>query len=170
MQFSKFNKFVWVCWFLGKNCSYLLPLAWKIDNPYYHNVLWWPTVSHSVPFVIISTTGLSVYKLKEDLAWPLFLLFVERKKNKQFQCCLKNFEVKVLCWSSLNIYERNLIVIRMMDKISVKILCLSLTPADFTSASFSHTEFLKSHEIFSPPMWKTPWVRMNTYYLKILVI
>ena len=117
-QFSKFNHFLWVCWFLGKNISDLLPPAWKIDNLYYHSVLWWPTVSHSVPFVIISTSGLSVYKLKEDLAWPLFLLFVERKENKQFQFCLKNQEV--FCGSSLNIYERNLIVIRMMDEISIK--------------------------------------------------
>ena len=61
-----------------------------------------------------------MYKLKEDLAWPLFLLFVERKENKQFQCCLNNQEVKVLCGSSLNIYERNLIVIRVMDEISIK--------------------------------------------------
>ena len=61
-----------------------------------------------------------MYKLKEDLAWPLFLLFVERKENKQFQFCLKNQEVKVFCGSSLNIYERNLIVIRMMDEISMK--------------------------------------------------
>ena len=77
-------------------------------------------MSHSVPFVIISTSGLSVYKLKEDLAWPLFLLFVVRKENKQFQLCLKNQKVKVFCGSSLNIYERNLIVIRMMDEISIK--------------------------------------------------
>ena len=65
-------------------------------------------MSHSVPFVIISTSGLSVYKLKEDLAWPLFLLFVERKESKQFQFCLKNQEVKVFFGSSLNIYERSL--------------------------------------------------------------
>ena len=61
-----------------------------------------------------------MYKLKEDLAWPLFLLFVERKENKQFQFCLKNQEVKVFCGFSMNIYERNLIVIRMMDEISIE--------------------------------------------------
>ena len=92
-----------------------------------------------------------MYKLKEDLAWPLFLLFVEKKENKQLQFCLKNQEVKVFCGSSLNIYERSLIVIRMMDEISIKkMLCSwSLAPADFTGAFFTHTEFLKDPEIFS---------------------
>ena len=37
-QFSKFNNFLWVCWFLVKNLSNFVPPAWKRDNPYYHNV------------------------------------------------------------------------------------------------------------------------------------
>ena len=36
-QFSKFNNFIWVCWFLGKNLSNFVPPVWKLDNPYYHN-------------------------------------------------------------------------------------------------------------------------------------
>ena len=32
-QFSKFNNFLWACWFLGKN---LLPPVWKLHNPYCH--------------------------------------------------------------------------------------------------------------------------------------
>ena len=35
-QFSKFNNFLWVCWFLGKNLSNFVPPAWKLNNPYYH--------------------------------------------------------------------------------------------------------------------------------------
>ena len=35
-QFSKFNDFRWVCWFLGKNLSNFVPPAWKLDNLYYH--------------------------------------------------------------------------------------------------------------------------------------
>ena len=35
-QFSKFNNFLWVCWFLGKNLSNFVPPAWKLDNSYYH--------------------------------------------------------------------------------------------------------------------------------------
>ena len=36
-QFSKFNHFLWVCWFLGKNLSNFVPPAWKPHNPYCHN-------------------------------------------------------------------------------------------------------------------------------------
>ena len=36
IQFSKFNKFLWVCWFLGKNLSNLVPPVWKLHNPYCH--------------------------------------------------------------------------------------------------------------------------------------
>ena len=38
IQFSKFNNFHWVCWFLGKNLSNFVSPAWKINNPYYHTV------------------------------------------------------------------------------------------------------------------------------------
>ena len=37
-QFSKFNHFVWVCWFLGKNLSNFVPPVWKLHNPYCHNI------------------------------------------------------------------------------------------------------------------------------------
>ena len=36
-QFSKFNNFLWVCWFLGKNISNFVYSAWKLNNPYCHN-------------------------------------------------------------------------------------------------------------------------------------
>ena len=35
---SKFNNFLWVCWFLGKNLSNSVPPAWKLNNPYYHTL------------------------------------------------------------------------------------------------------------------------------------
>ena len=35
-QFSKFNHFPWVCWFVGKNLSNFVPPAWKLHNPYCH--------------------------------------------------------------------------------------------------------------------------------------
>jgi hypothetical protein len=35
-QFSKFNNFIWVCWFLGKNLSNFVPPVWKLNNPYCH--------------------------------------------------------------------------------------------------------------------------------------
>ena len=36
-QFSKFNNFLWVCWFLGKNLSNFVSPAWKLHNPYCHS-------------------------------------------------------------------------------------------------------------------------------------
>ena len=35
-QFSKFNNFLLVCWYLCKNISNFVPPAWKLDNPYHH--------------------------------------------------------------------------------------------------------------------------------------
>ena len=37
-QFSKFNNFLWVCWFFGKNLSNFVPPVWKLHNPYCHNM------------------------------------------------------------------------------------------------------------------------------------
>ena len=36
-QFSKFNNFLWVCWFLGKNFSNFVPPVWKLHDPYCHS-------------------------------------------------------------------------------------------------------------------------------------
>ena len=38
IQFLKFNNFLWVCWFLGKNLSNFVPPVWKLHNPYCHTV------------------------------------------------------------------------------------------------------------------------------------
>ena len=37
IQNSKFNKFLWVCWFLGKNLSNFVSPIWKLHNPYCNN-------------------------------------------------------------------------------------------------------------------------------------
>ena len=37
IQNSKFNNFLWVCWFLCKNLSNFVPPTWKLHNPYWHN-------------------------------------------------------------------------------------------------------------------------------------
>ena len=34
IQFSKFNNFLWVCWFLRKNLSNFVPLVWKLHKTY----------------------------------------------------------------------------------------------------------------------------------------
>ena len=37
VQLSKFNNFLWVCWFLCKNLSNFVYPAWKLHNPYCHS-------------------------------------------------------------------------------------------------------------------------------------
>ena len=37
VQFSKFNNFLWACWFLCKNLSNFVPLSWKLHNPCCHS-------------------------------------------------------------------------------------------------------------------------------------
>ena len=39
-RFSKFNNFLWGCWFLAKNLSNFVPLVWKLHNPYCHSPLY----------------------------------------------------------------------------------------------------------------------------------
>ena len=36
IQNSKFNSFLWVCWFLCKNLSNFVSPAWKLHDPYCH--------------------------------------------------------------------------------------------------------------------------------------
>ena len=38
IQFSKFNNFLWVCWFLGKNRSNFVPPVWNLHISYCHSV------------------------------------------------------------------------------------------------------------------------------------
>ena len=39
VQFSKFDNFLWVCWFFSKNLSNFVSSVWNLHNPYCHNVL-----------------------------------------------------------------------------------------------------------------------------------
>ena len=45
IQNSKFNDFLLVCWFLCKNLSNFVPPAWKLHNPYCHNIQVWAWLS-----------------------------------------------------------------------------------------------------------------------------
>ena len=54
-QFSKVNNFLWACCFSDKNLFHFVPLAWKLDNPYYHTVghqqLWGPFIYYVITFL-----------------------------------------------------------------------------------------------------------------------
>ena len=41
VQFSKFQNFLSVCWFLGQSLSNSMYPVWKLHNPYCHNVERW---------------------------------------------------------------------------------------------------------------------------------
>ena len=38
IQNSKFNNYLWVCWFLCNNLINFVPPAWKLHNPYCHTL------------------------------------------------------------------------------------------------------------------------------------
>ena len=57
IQNSKFNNFLWVCWFLGKNLSNFVSLVWKLQNPYCHNV------NHIILYIFWLLLSFSAFKL-----------------------------------------------------------------------------------------------------------
>ena len=68
IQFSKFNNFLWVRWFLGKNLSNFIPPVWKLHNPYCHK--WWCSYLHK----LFETFSLSLENLNLNLMTNLTLL------------------------------------------------------------------------------------------------
>ena len=88
-QFSKFNKFLWVFWFLGKTSSDFFTPIWKLLNPYCHR--YWPGGSHPHLFWnLVNTNRISTNKRK-------YLAEKTRKGNKLHipmcvsQFCISNF-------------------------------------------------------------------------------
>ena len=72
-QFSRFNNFLWGCWCLCKNLSNFVHPAWKLDNPYHHNlhILSWSTLND---FVRFSSTF--IWYLTHFHCEPYFLFWV----------------------------------------------------------------------------------------------
>ena len=79
-QFSKFNNFLWVCWFLSKNLSNFLPPVWKLHYPYCHNL-------HGK----INSSAVLLYSLKSPLKITIF---------KRFPQAWRFFKAFVYLWSS----------------------------------------------------------------------
>jgi hypothetical protein len=59
-QFSKFNNFLWVCWFLDKTLSNFVSHVWKLHNTYCHKL-----ITPAYLGVRITRIG----------AWPSFLIW-----------------------------------------------------------------------------------------------
>ena len=66
-QFSKFNNFFWVCWFLGKNLSNFVPPVWKLHYRYCHNPQW--------------TQWCNIIQQKRNLFWSSKLLWLQIVPN-----------------------------------------------------------------------------------------
>ena len=61
VQFSKFNNFLWVCWFLFKNHSNFVSPSWQVDNLHYHTwqyslPIWNTILFHKPVFIHIFTS------------------------------------------------------------------------------------------------------------------
>ena len=66
IQFLKFKKILWVCWFLGKNLSNFIYPVWKLHNPYCHSGDHTGTYFiHDEEFVLASVTK-PVYKQNDE--------------------------------------------------------------------------------------------------------
>ena len=88
-QFSKFNNFLWVCWFLSKNLSNFVTPTWKLDNPYYHNTYLPWKVKLSSNFIIGS---ISINWMQSNKK-PVNELLPEKLRNWEFLPePLKSFE------------------------------------------------------------------------------
>ena len=73
-QFSKFNNFLWVCWFLGKNLSNFVPPVWKLHNPYCHKL-------YKQNFLLAKESVLSVQVLLKIE----FRIYSKWKHNKKWK-------------------------------------------------------------------------------------
>ena len=88
-QFSKFNHFLWVCWFIGKNLSNFLPPIWKLHNPNCHNVLLWTWPLCSAKSLFNSPTCFlkSPFSIQGILKWCQ-----ESRRGPDFDTFLKVFK------------------------------------------------------------------------------
>ena len=62
-QFSKFNNFLWVCWFSGKSLSNFVPPVWKLHNPYCHKLI-------TKGMVLIKSSQMWVTQIRSSLENP----------------------------------------------------------------------------------------------------
>ena len=71
IQFSKFNNFLWVCWFLGKNLSNFVPLVWKLHNRYCHNMYLYISCDK-----VISVFNFTMQKQELTILVKIWIIFV----------------------------------------------------------------------------------------------
>ena len=95
-QNSKFNNFLLVSWFLGKNLSNFVSPIWKLHNPYFHNVKYvWSFSKQAQHFVVayyynnrdwnsfyFGSIGQCAVTIKGHPQIPRFIIMEPRIKHK----------------------------------------------------------------------------------------
>ena len=96
-QFSKFNNYLWVCWFLCKNLPNFVPPTWKLHNPYCHNQHFLIFAKYLSPGdkkpntnCQISLFWLISYNLTEDTSFLFFEPFKKKAINLPFEVDLQD--------------------------------------------------------------------------------
>ena len=89
IQNSKFNNFLWVCWFLYKNLSNVVPPVLKLHNPYCHTVRTCTSCKFSVLVHCLLCASAPVLYI---LGLPQMLMFLFRKQK----CTCKALETHAL--------------------------------------------------------------------------
>ena len=87
-QFSKFNTFLWVCWFLGKNLSNFVPLVWKLHNRYCHST--YVVEIKSWHFLVPLPTAISCWIhqfLSDQIRWAEKYLVPISKEFQRISWC-----------------------------------------------------------------------------------
>ena len=85
IQFSKFNYFLWVCWFLGKNLFNFVPPVWKLHNPYCHShyaqTLGLLRLLRLLFMIQHNKQNVAENKNKDDFASYWMILHLKHKRN-----------------------------------------------------------------------------------------
>ena len=105
IQFSKFNNFLWVCWFLSKNLSNFAPPAWKLDNLYYHNLSNYSNLS-KYNYIKVD---MNHFYLPWPSFWPMKIClrkYMRILTSKARSCCSACAKVVTLCFGFLS-FEMN---------------------------------------------------------------
>ena len=88
-QFSKFNNFLWVCWFLGKNLFNFVPMLENFKTLYCHNHL---SFEHTY---LMTLSCLNIHpSIKLTIKTSLFIHSTEPLCSQSIQIFLSIFDIK----------------------------------------------------------------------------
>ena len=98
-QFAKFNIILWVCQFFSKNPSDFVSPAWKLDNPYYHNV-YLEVIAHHQLLTPVNSYATNLLTLKFVTVLTSKYMKAKARENKQ-KCW---FSTQICCIDSIRYF------------------------------------------------------------------